>query len=206
MNQAEDPGAFTKQVRGVAPSVCLLGLTSILRILQIAEIPREHQTLETVRNGDGVSGWGSRWEVVWGGLCRSTVGRARAPLLESLGWRGRYRWGGGSSWRQLRPALYLGRVGGCRLGDFTGSGSPFQAPKYLLHLLPGASRLSENSFPFTSEGESEAPRGVRAEVDPISFPSRSRCSEMCRPDCAGLTDRRPGPLGLLGKQRGAKGS
>lgn len=88
MNQAEDPGAFTKQVRGVAPSVCLLGLTSILRILQIAEIPREHQTLETVRNGDGVSGWGSRWEVVWGGLCRSTVGRARAPLLESLAWRG----------------------------------------------------------------------------------------------------------------------
>lgn len=67
--------------------------------------------------------------------------------------------GGGGGWlagRQLalQPEtniIYLGRVGGCLLGVISQAlGGPFQAPKYLLHLLPAVAVPDKNSFLFPS--------------------------------------------------------
>lgn len=65
---------------------------------------------------------------------------------------------GGSSLCRPRPALYLGRVGGCLLGVISQAlGGPFQTPKYLLHLLPSTAVSDKNSFLFPSWKQASCP-------------------------------------------------
>ena len=123
---------------------------------QFAKQPSLCEDQTWKQDGAGGSGFQQRVGGL-GGLRRMPAG---APLVD-----GGFAQLGGSS-GSLRPALYLGRVGGPpTLCDITGSGGLFQTPKYLLHLLPGAGNLSDGRTALRPRLRKEASWLLRVRAD-----------------------------------------